>query len=101
MENTKMETNGNVKMAVMETRLNAFEKNLNEHRDEFKEFVKDNSAAHKEVQASIHGLQKALYAALSIVGFITFMAQVMPAVNHFTNDHGIENISTKIIKGVK
>ena len=39
-----------VKVAVLETRLNNIETSLNEHKRDFKEFVKENDAQHKEVQ---------------------------------------------------
>ena len=80
----------NVKVAVLETRLNNIETSLNEHKSDFKEFVKENDAQHKEVQQSIAGLQRIVYGAISIIGFITFVSQAMPTIDYIINSSQVE-----------
>ena len=78
-----------VKVAVLETRLNNIETSLNEHKRDIKEFVRENDAQHKEVQQSITGLQRIVYAGLGIIGFITFVSQAMPVIDYLmTSPHG-------------
>lgn len=85
-----------IKVAVLETRLDNIENSLNEHKKDFREFVKSNDYkfkdlssrndnAHNEVRKDIVQLQRVLYGAVGILGFLTFMFQAVPFINTMYN----------------
>ena len=82
-----------ITVAVRENRLDYIEKSLDDHRNDFKEFKKDNDVAHEKVQHAITGLQRIVYGAIGIIGFLSFAFQALPVISDMIAPQEFNNVN--------